>query len=114
MLFKSFIYNFKDTRKTRDVSSLENKSNESVVCCSNQSYIEYMWLMKKNWMNIRRPLIKHYQILDQEYNEDMRKLEDMDKSLNENFTIQGYLSSYINYLVDAKERMSMMAIMTNE
>lgn len=48
-------------------------------------------------MNIRRPLIKEFGILDQNYEEDMVNLEEKDKSLQENFSIKGYSFNISNY-----------------
>lgn len=45
--------------------------------------------MKKTWMNIRRPLIKHYGIKDKTYTQDMLELEEKN-ALPEDFSIPGY------------------------
>ena len=46
--------------------------------------------MKKVWINTRKPIIKGYEILDRTYDNDWKKLEDDEKSLNTDFKTNGY------------------------
>ena len=46
--------------------------------------------MKKVWINTRKPIIERYEILDRTYDEDWKKLEDDERSLNKDFEIDGY------------------------
>ena len=64
-----------------------------------KSYLDYLWFMKKTWMNIRRPLIKQAGIKDRSYDEDMLKLEDKDKMLDEDFKISDSFARYTIHLL---------------